>query len=164
MSLNCSVCICCLALYNQPHFQHREKITYWEGGQRVTAALPFVSAVDTLLKVALTEHRTDTKINPSGTKTLEVVLTQNRSVFSVILGSDGCYIFLPFHYSFFFQPILSMVRGAVLICIPFKLLLFSVISVILLYLSLSILSGYDTTVIQQSNVDFAMIKIFSVLV
>lgn len=55
-----------------------------------------------------------------------------------------------------------MVRGAVLICVPFKLLLFSVISVILLYLSLSILSGYDTTVIQQSNVDFAMIKnIFS---
>lgn len=57
-----------------------------------------------------------------------------------------------------------MVRGAVLIRVPFKLLLFSVISVILLYLSLSILSGYDTTVIQQSNVDFAMIKRFSVLV
>lgn len=83
--------------------QHREKIIYLEGGWRVTTALPFISAVDTLLKVALTEHRTDTKINPTGTKTLEVVLTQNRSVFSVIPGSDGCYIFLPFHYSFFFQ-------------------------------------------------------------
>lgn len=69
-------------------------------------ALPFISAVDTLLKVALTEHRTDTKINPSGTKTLEVVLTQNRSVFSVVPGSDGCCIFLPFYYSSFFQVIL----------------------------------------------------------
>lgn len=83
--------------------QHREKIIYLVGGWRVTTALPFISAVDTLLKVALTEHRTDTKINPTGTKTLEVVLTQNRSVFSVIPGSDGCYIFLPFHYSLFFQ-------------------------------------------------------------
>lgn len=86
--------------------QHREKIIYLERGWRVTTALLFIFAVDTLLKVALTEHRTDTKINPSGTKTLEVVLTQNRSVFSVVPGSDGCYIFLPFHYSFFFQVML----------------------------------------------------------
>lgn len=86
--------------------QLREKITYLEGGWRITAALPFISAVDTLLKVALTEHRTDTEINLSGTKTLEVVLTQNRSVFLVIPGSDGCYIFLPLQYSLFFQPIL----------------------------------------------------------
>ena len=144
--------------------QCREKIMYLEGGWRVTAALPFISAVDTLLKVALTEHRTDTKINPSGTKTLEVVLTQNRSVFSVIPGSDGCYIFLPFHYSFFFLPTYteSVVRVAILICVPFKPLS---LSVILLYLNLSILSGYDTTVIRQNKCAlYYDKKIFSVSV
>lgn len=103
----------------------REKITLSEGGWKVTASLPFISAVDTLLEVALTEHRTDTKINPSGTKTLEVVLTQNWSVFSVIPGSNGCYIFFLFHYSFFFQLI---VRGAVLIRVLFVIVYFSNVS------------------------------------
>lgn len=44
-----------------------------------------------------------------------------------------------------------MFRGAILIHVPFKLLLFSLISVILLYLSLSILSGCDPIIIQQNK-------------
>lgn len=70
--------------------QPRERIAYLEGKGKVTEILTFISTVDILLKVPLTECRTDTKINLSGTKALEVVLTQNQSVFSVITGNDGC--------------------------------------------------------------------------
>lgn len=56
-----------------------------------------------------------------------------------------------------------MVRGAVLIYVLYKPLLFSVMSVILFYLSLPVLSGYDTSIIQQNKCTLYYVeKIFSV--
>lgn len=56
-----------------------------------------------------------------------------------------------------------MVKGAALICVSFKPLWFSVISVILLHFSLSILSRCDTIVIQQKKFTLYIDKrVFSV--
>lgn len=56
-----------------------------------------------------------------------------------------------------------MVKGGTLICVPFKPLWFSIMSVILLYFSLPILPRCDTTVIQQKKFTLYIDKrVFSV--
>lgn len=115
----------------------------WEGGGYCCTCFSFCSVYPA--EVALTEHRTDTEINPTGTTALEVVLTQNQWGSSAIPINVGTYIFLPFCYSFLPTCSEGVMRGTILVHVSHKPLLSLAISIYLFCLNgIQLLSNWMT--------------------